>query len=69
MKCLSCEAPDIEADRCSKCGYAFIGTQTDSVAVLASIERMVRTIKNVLIWWMVLTLVGGALWVVASVHG
>jgi hypothetical protein len=31
---------------------------------LASIDKSVRTIKDVVVWWVVLTLCGAALWVV-----
>lgn len=65
MKCPACGAANVfNAERC-KCGYVFQGPQTESVACLASIERSVRTIKRLLIWWFVLTLIGGALWVLA----
>jgi hypothetical protein len=45
---------------CEYCGYAFWGRQTDATACLASIERSVRTIKYLVVWWFVL-MVGGAL--------
>jgi hypothetical protein len=51
------------ADR-RNCGYAFVGPQTETVACLASIERSVRTIRKILIWWFVLSLIGVALFLV-----
>jgi len=49
-------------DRCVKCGYVFRGPQTDSVACLASIDRSLRTIKKVAVFWLILTLIGLVLW-------
>lgn len=48
------------AERCN-CGYVFHGPQTDSLACLASIERSLRAIKGMLIFWLALTVIGGLL--------
>jgi hypothetical protein len=36
----------------------------DHSAILDSIDKSVKTIKDVVVWWVVLTLAGAALWVV-----
>jgi hypothetical protein len=65
MKCPACARIDnpYGAQAC-KCGYAFEGPQTEPTAVLASIERSARTIKNILVWWFVITLTTAALYLI-----
>jgi len=55
-------------DACNACGYRFVGPQKDSLPVLVSIERSVRVIKNILIFWLILSLLsalGSVFWVLS----
>lgn len=62
MTCPSCRRlNDQYADHC-ECGYAFQGSQTNAAAVLGSIDRSVRMIKNIVLWWAILTIAAAALW-------
>jgi hypothetical protein len=65
MKCPACTSANLSTtDRCEKCGYVFVGEQKDSIPVLASIDRSLKSIRTILAWWFVLTLTGAALWIV-----
>jgi hypothetical protein len=72
MKCPACQKDESlqSADGwVCKCGYAFSGPQTNSFAVVASIERMLRTVKGILVFWCWLTIIGivlGLIWFVAT---
>jgi hypothetical protein len=67
MTCPSCQNSVLStADKCS-CGYRFNGPQDNPAAVLGSIERMVRTIKNVVLWWAILSIFGALAWVLSRV--
>ncbi|MGA2115198.1 MAG: hypothetical protein ABSH56_10675 [Bryobacteraceae bacterium] len=56
MTCPSC-ASNVEkvggytTVSCTACGYALEGPQTNYVAVLASLDRSVRTIKGIVVAW------------------
>jgi len=63
MTCPACLEPTVDtAERC-KCGYAFHGPQTDSIAVLGSIEKTLRTIKNIMVFWLIAVLACVVLWI------
>jgi hypothetical protein len=64
MKCPKCSLINPDGTQRCDCGYAFQGPQTDSTAPLVSIERSVRTIKNIVVWWFVLTLIGAVVFVI-----
>jgi hypothetical protein len=66
MKCPACrETNSPNAKKCN-CGFAFWGPQTDSVACLASIEKSLRAIRGILVWWFVLGMIGAVLWLIVT---
>jgi hypothetical protein len=67
MKCPACSLENPSTAKKCDCGFAFWGPQTESVACLASIDRSLRTIKKILIWWFVLGLMGALLWFIIAV--
>jgi hypothetical protein len=71
MECPWCREDQDETVKNCKCGYVFREPQVDRLVsiesmldegtdFLESIDRSVRVIKNLLVWWFILT-VGGAL--------
>jgi hypothetical protein len=50
-----------------KCGYVFVGKQSDSLACLASIERSLRTLKVIALWWVWLTVAGVLIWIISAI--
>jgi len=71
MNCPSCNRVNLPAaDKCD-CGYVLKGPQTDPLMHLGSIDRSLRTIKTILVLWLVLAMVGvviGLIVTVASVR-
>jgi ribosomal protein L37AE/L43A len=67
MTCPSCGRRDLNefADKCDTCGYAFRGPQMDPLPVLASINRSLRTIKSILVWWLALSIIAAAVYVIS----
>jgi|HubBroStandDraft_1064217.scaffolds.fasta_scaffold79779_3 hypothetical protein len=60
MRCPACQKDETlqTADGLvCKCGYAFMGPQTNSLIVLAAIERALRSIKSILLFWVWLTVI------------
>jgi hypothetical protein len=51
------------ANKC-ECGYILHGPQTDPLMYLGSIDRSLRTIKKILVFWLVLGLIGAAIWLI-----
>lgn len=66
MKCPKCSLISPDGALHCDCGYAFQGPQTASMAPLVAIERSVRTIKNIAVWWFILTLIGALVFVIAQ---
>jgi hypothetical protein len=66
VKCPACSFNNDYDVKTCQCGYAFEGPQTDSTVCLASIERSVRTIKILVVWWFILTLAGALLWLIVA---
>ena len=67
MKCPSCNKVNLStAEKCD-CGYELHGPQTNALMHLGSIDRSLRTIKTILVFWLVVALVVGIIWLVVTV--
>jgi predicted metal-dependent RNase len=67
MKCPVCQLENpSSAARCD-CGYSFAGLKTNSDSYLRSIDASLRTIKQIIVWWAVLTVVGLIIWFVVTI--
>lgn len=64
MTCPSCRRAALSMSSRCECGYAFQGPQTEIAPVLGSIDRSVRTVKNILLWWFFLTIAGALAWII-----
>jgi hypothetical protein len=65
--CPSCKGRvDAYATKCPKCNYAFGGPQTDQLAILSSIDQSVKTIKAILLWWLILSVISAVLWLIVK---
>jgi hypothetical protein len=67
MNCPACQYEHVKTNQvCKVCGYAFWGPQTNYVACLASIDRSLRSIKNIMMWWVKLSVACGLIWLFLS---
>lgn len=56
MTCPSCGIINLStADKC-ECGYVLKGSQTNPLMYLGSIDKSLRTIKRIAIWWLILSI-------------
>ncbi len=65
MNCPSCAHVVGGGYKCEVCGYVLTGKQDDQLAALSSIDRSLRTIKAILVWWVVLSIAAGLLYLVS----